>query len=297
MRSFRKRLSAILMISLLTTGFCAAETVPKQVLSTQIDTLNQMTIEIDISGNRAPAIIDSAATIFMLDNALLDVDPDGQNDRVDILGLDGIDEYNTVKYGPVTIGETTLFNVRAAMNDRRDFIGHRSIVPLNAIPGRTVDFNFYENEILFGDGRPERQPRAHIISRLKFEEINGLPFVNVKLNGKRGRALIDTGSSATFINSVFADVAEAETDEDKTRYLLGTAFAGVGIKVVKGKHFRIGAHEMTNFNMLVADPFLFEHLGLQDEPTMLIGLDSLKRFRMQFDRKKRIIILGHDPTH
>ena len=296
MRPFLRLLSVLVITSLLTTSHSAAETVPKQVLSTQIDTLNQMTIEIDISGNRAPAIIDSAATIFMLDNSLLSLDPDGQKDRIEILGLDGIDEYNMVKYGPVTIAETTLLDVRAAMNDRRNFIGHRSIVPLNAIPGRTVDFNFYENEILFGDGKPERQPRNHIVSRLKFEEINGLPFVKVKLNGKRGRALIDTGSSATFINSVFAEAAGAETDEDKTRYLLGTAFAGVGIKVVKGESFRIGAHEMENFNMLVADPFLFEHLGLQDEPMMLIGLDSLKRFRMQFDRKKKIIILGLDPT-
>lgn len=43
--------------------------------------------------------------------------------------------------------------------------------------------------------------------------------------------------------------------------------------------------------MVVADPAMFDNLGLRDEPAMLLGLDLLSLFRVQIDRRRGYIFL------
>lgn len=43
--------------------------------------------------------------------------------------------------------------------------------------------------------------------------------------------------------------------------------------------------------MIVADPALFDDLGLQQEPLMLLGIDYLSKFRVQIDRKRNSLLL------
>ena len=268
---------------------------PKDQIDLSIDADDRMTITLKVGEKAVPAVLDTAATYFMVDHKVLnDFNSRPLDSPVDILGMDGLKEYPRTEVGPMMTGQTPLGTVSAAVNSRSSFIGHRTIVPLSALPGRTVDFEFPANKITFYDRRPERQARDNVVSRIKYDEIGGLIFVPVRLNGKTGRALIDTGSDVTYVNSAFAEHARAKLDMEKTRRLIGTASLGVQVKVFRARRFKLGAHTMSGFDILAADPPLFDHLGLQDQPTMVIGLDLLRQFHLQIDRASKVARFGRE---
>ncbi len=285
--------ACLMAASLLWPDFANAD--PKDQLSVNVDEEDRMTITLKVGEKNVPAVLDTAATFFMVDHSVLnDFNSRPLDSPVDILGMDGVKEYPTTQIGPLVTGNTSLGTVNAAVNSKSRFIGHRTIVPLKALPGRSVDFNFEANTIKFYDRKPERQSRDNIVSRIKYEEIDGLLFVPVRLNGKPGRALIDTGSDVTYVNSAFAEASRAKLDMDKTRRLIGIASAGVQVRVFNAKRFKIGSHRMRAFDILAADPPLFQHLKMENEPMMVIGLDLLREFHLQIDRSDELVLLGRE---
>lgn len=289
------RISIILNAAMLATaGFAAGE--PNDGIDVRIDSEDRMTITLNVAGEDVPAVLDTAATFFMIDRKVLDEANSRPLDSpVEVLGMDGFREYPSTRIGPLMTGATDLGTVEAAVNSRVGFAGHRTIVPLTALPGRSIDFDFQQNRIEYYDRRPAQQGRDNVVTRLKYEDLDGLLFVPVRLNGKLGRALIDTGSDVTYVNSVYARSANARLEPEKTRLLFGTANMNVDVKVFSAKRFKIGAHRMSNFDILAADPPVFEHLGVADQPMMVIGLDLLREFRMQIDRQDGVVLLGRAP--
>jgi len=251
-----------------------------------------MTVMVSIDGEDEPAILDTAATYMLIDkSALTDSNSRPLDDQVEIVGMNGKELYPTAQVGPVSIGGVALGQMNAAVNSRTQFTGHRTILPLSAIETQSIDFDFQNNQIEFYNHRP-RQPKNNVVTRVKYEEQDGLIFIPVKLNGKRGRALIDTGSDVTYVNNAFAKKAGAKLEEQKTRILFGTSKFGVDVKVFSARRFQLGSHSMRRFDILAADPPVFEHLGIADEPTMVIGLDFLREFRFQIDRKYKSVLFG-----
>ena len=198
-----------------------------------------------------------------------------------------------VQVGPLSVGDERLGSVEAAVNSKGRFIGHRSVLPLNAFKVQSIDFDFRNNRIEFYDRRPI-QPLRNITTRIKYQDESGLIFVPVKLNGKKGRALVDTGSDVTYVNTAFARLSGAKAEPEKTRRLIGTANHGVEVRVFSANRFQLGSHVMRRFDILAADPPLFEHLGVAEDPVMVIGLDFLREFRVQIDRKNTVILFGRE---
>jgi len=47
-----------------------------------------------------------------------------------------------------------------------------------------------------------------------------------------------------------------------------------------------------DFEILSADSAVFGYVGRSDQPTMVLGMDYLKHFRLQIDREKQEMIFG-----
>jgi hypothetical protein len=112
------------------------------------------------------------------------------------------------------------------------------------------------------------------------------------MNGVTGLALIDTGSSISYVNSRFADDAGAKPNIEKTQILQGVSGKGIPVRVATARKFTLGAHRVSGPDLIVADPPLFAHLGLAEEPAMVLGLDYLSIFRVQLDRRRGYLVLG-----
>jgi predicted aspartyl protease len=121
---------------------------------------------------------------------------------------------------------------------------------------------------------------------------DGLIFVGVRINGEKGRALIDTGSNLSYVNSAFARLAGMGRNEQRTKVLLGATGDSAPVWIGRAREIKLGGFSVDRFNVLVSDPVLLDEIGLRDEPVMVIGLDVLTQFRVQIDRKRQRFVLA-----
>ncbi len=272
------------------------------VIPFQISDLEHMMVPIEINGTTlSTGVVDTAATFPMIDGrtALRSgvTAPDAASPRVNILGVNGTKEYPIVRLNSLKAGNVRLNAVEAAYSRDLDIPGAAAnILPASAFPGDILEFDFRARKISAYDGPPDRQ-RDDVYDILSYKLDGGLMFVTVRINGRKGRALIDTGSNLTYVNSVFADLAELKTNPEKTQLLQGATGGDQSIRVATARKVRMGDFHFNDADLFVSDPELFRLLGIEKEPIMVIGLDLLSVFKVQIDRRRgrMVFILPDTP--
>jgi predicted aspartyl protease len=253
-----------------------------------------MVVPLRINGSaEAVGVIDTAATYAMIDGATASAAgvPPPDELSVNVLGLEGPQIFPVVHVDSLSTGNTRIEAFPAALSRRIAVAGIHNVVPLTALEGDVVDFDFDEGRVLVYDGRPDRSTGLSS-SRMRMHFRQGLWFAEVKMNGVKGLALIDTGSSISYVNSRFAEAAGAKPNDEKTQTIRGITGGNVAIRVATARKFTLGNHRVTGPDLVVADPALFTHLGMADEPAMVLGLDYLSIFRVQLDRRRGYLVLG-----
>ena len=201
------------------------------------------------------AVIDTAATYAMIDGATASaagVSPPAEL-SVNVLGLDGLQLFPVVYVSSLSAGNTHIGAFPAALSRRIAVDGVHNVLPLAALEGDVVDFDFDEGRVLIYNGRPDRSTRL-LSSRLKMHFRQGLWFAEVKLNGVKGLALVDTGSSISYVNSQFAEAAGAKPNDEKTKTIRGITGGNVAIRVATARKFTLGQHRVTGPDLIVSDP-------------------------------------------
>ncbi len=242
------------------------------------------------------AVVDTGATVAILDHrtaAHAGIEKPLGEEMVHIIGLGGVDAFPLIQIDRAQLGATELTAVRAAYNTEFLFPGARNILPADSLPHRVLDFDFKRNELLAYNRRPLRVSDA-TTSRLDIQTIRKLPFIEVKLNGRRGIALIDTGANVSFVNSVFAQTAARGRDAIQAIELAGATGNISTIRVLSSRKFTLGDFKIDHYQVVVADPEFIRLYGLQDQPVMVLGLDILAHFRLQIDRERNEVLLSRD---
>ncbi|PKP80265.1 MAG: hypothetical protein CVT79_15505 [Alphaproteobacteria bacterium HGW-Alphaproteobacteria-18] len=240
-----------------------------------------------------PAIIDTAATIAMIDGraaqrAGIDAPP-ADEIRVPVFGLLGQREFPLIRIGSISNDNVWVLQLAAAYNNREPMPGASLVIPAVSFGGDVLDFDFPAGRFSVYDGRPQNSSGNSGRGSLTIE--GGLMFTDISINGVKGRALIDTGSPFSFINSEMARAAKAQRDDDKTQRLQGATGGSLAVSVASVKRLSVARFNISRLNMVIADPAMFDDLGLRDEPVMLLGLDLLSLFRVQIDRRRGHLIL------
>jgi len=267
------------------------------VIPFQISDLEHMQIPLEINGTTiTTGVVDTAATFPMIDGRIAlrsgVIAPDATTPRVSILGVNGAKDYPIVRLGSVKAGNVRLNAVEAAYSRDLDIPGTAAnILPASAFPGDILEFDFRTRKISVYDGRPDK-PENALYDTIPYELDGGLMFVSIRINGRKGRALIDTGSNLTYVNSVFADLSGLKTNPEKTQLLQGATGGDQSMRVATARRVRLGDFNFENADLFVSDPELFRLLGISEEPVMVIGLDLLSEFRVQIDRRRSRMVLS-----
>lgn len=209
--------------------------------------------------------------------------------QIAVLGMGGIEDRPLIEVGHLQIAGISFEAMPAALQTRNWFPGPQNVLPVTAFEGRTVDFDFQRRHISLYDGAPRRVYNRR--SKLELRAIDGIYFAKVQLNKRTGWAMIDTGSNITYVNSAFADVAGGRRQEQDIT-LTGVTDGEETARTLRVSRLDLGRHGVEDFEVLVADPPIFEHLGFSEEPAMILGLDALVGFRVQIDRERRQLILS-----
>lgn len=250
----------------------------------------RLMISTTINGQFAKALIDTGATIPLIDHAHFEADAQSWDKmpQADILGVGGRRNYPLTTLNELKIGTDRWSNLKVAINRENRLPAAQSILPLNLFRYRVVDFDFADQKLHLYDDRPRHVTNA-VRSKLKYEMVNGLMFVNVSINGVSGKALIDTGSDVTFTTPSYSQAAKGRIDEDETQRIRGSDLSASTAEIHRFRDFRIGKSKLAKVQLPVLDTELFQTLGIRDKYGMVIGMDFLQHFRMQIDREKQEI--------
>ncbi len=288
------RLAQATMAAMCLASSLAAHASERQSIPFNFDMHGNIVVPLTLNDNTAAiGVIDTAATYAMIGLATAKragvAPPDAS--MVNVLGLEGPQAYPIVYLDSIAAGNCRFTDVAAALNQRIEVVGVKNVVPLTVLEGDVVDFDFVERRVLIYDGRPDSN-FTKTISHLPMHQISGLWFAEVKLNGRKGLALIDTGSSVSYINSRFAADADMKPNVEETQLLQGITGNGIDVRVATGRKIQLGKHSVSRPDLIVADPPLFEHLSMVDTPAMVLGLDYLSNFRVQLDRRRNFLVLS-----
>lgn len=278
---------AIAIVTFLVPEAIATE--QKQLLLEE-NTRKRPVTEISVNGQTSSALLDTGATIALINDDLfpdLEAAPI-EADETRVLGLGGHRSYPIARLPSLSAGSDTWTDVRVAVNTGNRFPVRHNILPLNIFDEAIVDFDFQNDRVLLYDGRPKPVRRGRT-TRLRYRESEGLIFVDVRINGVKGLALIDTGADVSFTNPAFAQASKARMDEDETHRIRGSDQAMQTASIYAFRNMRFAGSRVSRFDAPVLETDLFSELGFADQPMMLLGMDFLQHYRMQIDRDRKRI--------
>jgi len=249
--------------------------------------------DVSINGTPTSALLDTGATIALIDHDFFgdDTAPEIGVEETLILGVGGHRFYPTARLENLRIDSHSWSDLNVAVNAERRFPIEQSVLPISLFEESVVDFDFKNNQVLLYDGRPKRTGRQ-TPPRMRYSEIQKLIFVEIEINGARGKALIDTGAQVSFVNPQFAERSNAKPSVEDTKRVRGSDLSNQIASIYKFKEFEIGDYEIARFKLLVLDTDLFDQLGFGDGPMMVLGMDVLKHSRLQIDRKRQRISIS-----
>lgn len=285
---------AAVLVCLLATFALEAQANKRVIVPFKFSDQNHMLVPISINDHQTTGVLDTAATIAMIDSrsAMLGgiKPPNRDAPSAIVRGIAGVSEYQIVHIGSIKAGSAELGEVDAAFNPNFDLSGAASnILPFSVFPGDVVEFDFSRMQISSYNGRPDN-PETDNIQRIRYIEDRGLLFAEIRINGKKGRALVDTGANVSYVNSAFEELANMRSNAEKARMVVGATTGDAPIRVATAR-VQLGGFHFNHVDLFVVDTEFFTDFGLNEEPVMVLGLDLLSAFRVQFDRRKNRMIL------
>ena len=281
-------ISIAVLIGLWVSITAGAHATEERTLVLQQSLKNRPYTVVSINGTETYALLDTAATIALIDNEFVLPDETGTygGEHARIIGLGGKREFPIASLDTLRAGTETWLDLRVAVDTESRFPIRRSVLPISIFETNIVDFDFTNRRVHLYDGRP-RRVTGGTKSSVKYSDVNNLIFLPIEMNGVRGTALIDTGADLSFVNQRFADVANARLDEERTKILQGIDLAKNWASIHQFRRLEFGDHFFKRLTLPVVTTDLFTELGFEaDEPMMVMGMDLLSHFRMQVDRKR-----------
>lgn len=288
-----KLTSLIAMLALLPViALLPAEAVQKQTIPFEITPSGHLVVKMEVNGSlETIAVLDTGATFPIIHHhtakAAAIAEPQAGR-LINIMGLGGVEAYPVVDVATALLGDLVIQNFEAAYNVRFYNPGRGNVIPASSLPYRVLDFDFRNRKIEAYDSKP-RRVRASISSDIPIERISGLPFIRIKVQGKDALALIDTGSSVTMVNPIFASRFSRSDEEVRTLEIINAAEEVNVYKILSARTVRLGDFRIRKIEAFIIDPPILELTGIHDEPVMIIGLDLLSQFRLQFDREEEVL--------
>lgn len=248
---------------------------------------------VTINGRTTAALLDTGATIALVDDDLLSYEPtESDSFETRVLGIGGQRLFPVTEISSLRAGARSWYGMRVAVNTKDEFPVQQTILPTSMFQSSIVDFDFRNAKVELYDGYPRFVPDARR-SAISYIAHEGLIFIPVRINGVRGKALIDTGASVSFVNPRFAERARGVRRIEEEQDLQGSDLERNRVQIYRLRRLQFGENHVSKFDIPVLETDMFSTLGFGDEPMMVMGMDLLEHFRFQLDQKRQRIVLLH----
>src|SRR6186713_1613805 len=243
-------------------------------------------------------IIDTGANRSVLSQTLATRLGLAQSGEGVVHSVDGAELAKLVNVESLSFGALRLSGGDTPVLDGPMLDGEHGLLGVDGMAGRLlhVDFTNHCVEIYESGAQLPMQGWKSVPARIRF---GSLLMVPGEIMGVHVNVLIDTGSDISLANQKFRDALRgvaARTIE----YHNGHAFT-FGRPIVLAQRvwtprLRIGSTVVDRVKAYIGDFHVFDFWGLQDEPTVLIGMDVLARSReMAIDYEHAVVYFRKRP--
>jgi predicted aspartyl protease len=243
-------------------------------------------------------IIDTGANRSVLSQALatrLGLVPSGEGV---VHSIDGSELATLVNVESLSFGALRLSRGDTPVLDGPLLDGQHGLLGVDGMAGRLLHIDFTKQCVQIYE-RAAQMPLQGWLSapaRLRF---GSLLLVPGEIMGVQVNVLIDTGSDISLANQNFRDALRGVAAR-RIQYHNGRAFT-FGRPIVLEQSvwtpsLRLGRTIIDGVKAYIGDFHIFNFWGLQDEPTILIGMDVLVRSReMAIDYERGVVYFRERP--
>lgn len=266
--------------------------------------LGRMTVPVNLNGQGPFRFaIDTAASASVISRELanaMSLPLAGQLDMHSVLGLERVD---SVTANDLASGALSRRNVRLAVGAREGLAGLDGLLGMDLLAEQRLVMQFRgQSQTRINRSRMDPDgflgaPRSRVnFTPQRLVEAPRLLVMPAIVRGQAVSAVIDTGAQVSLINPVLAERANAQP------FVTRTAETGRAVQSPTGRQATAEAMVVTAVHfddvvidrlaVLMGDFHIFRHLGLADEPAMLLGVDVLGAFdRVVIDLKRGELIM------
>ena len=233
-----------------------------------------------------PMVLDTAANFGVLPPTAKDtlVGSDANLKTINVQGAVGSSQLELLVAGTTKVGSSEVPQLTYVLKDMR---------PLQAQDGRDlgiighgflsqhcVAFDFKQNVLSLS---PAQCSDAAVAGLRQADFYIEEDFVKLKtsFNGQTVDAILDTAAPSSYVNrALFNTLDVAALEQDVARGLNDESVAKNKIGSVS---YLLGDVEITDRDMFVSDMPVFAHLGYEDKPVLLLGINYFKGNKLILD--------------
>lgn len=271
----------------------SSEVVPSltdQVVLTA-DRYRRLTVPVTIQGQGPfQFMIDTGAQATVITRTLADRLGLGDRRMATLVGMASRRETEIVGITDLQLGSRNFYIQTAPLVEAMHIGGADGILGLDSLQNQRVLFDFTEASLHVADAEEQTTNRGFDIVVKARQKLGQLIITEAMLDGVRVAVIVDTGAQGSLGNPELARRLRS------ARALGQTSMTDVNGQDLVGDVRMVGelalqSARLRNFAIMFADSPVFKALGLDDRPTLVLGMSELQVFkRVAIDFRTRRVL-------
>ena len=266
--------------------------IDSEIVDLDEDRAERMTVPVSIEGKGPFAfVIDTGAERTVISRRIADKLALEDEDPAALMSIAGTSMVDMVYVPSLTLGQKS-YNGLISPVLAAQHIGADGILGLDGLQDQRILFDFVLNQIFIENADEERsRPVSREIVVTAKRRSGQLIFTDATISGLKVNVIVDTGAQISIGNAVLQKrLLRRAKEYGDDKLLIAVTGDTLGVEFGRIRDFRIGRARFDSLSVAFADAPPFERFDLDDKPTLLIGMDVLRKFdQVAIDFPKRKI--------
>lgn len=263
-----------------------------EIVNIDEDRAERMTVPVSIEGKGPFSfVIDTGAERTVISRKIADNLALEDEEPARLMSIAGTSIVDMVFVPSLTLGRKSYGGLISPVLSAQH-IGADGILGLDGLQDQRILFDFLANQIIIEDAEHARElPRSREIVVTAKRRSGQLIFTDATISGVEVNVIIDTGAQVSIGNMALQKRLRKRARElGDENLLIAVTGETLGVEFGKVREFRIGRARFASLLVAFADAPPFERFGLANKPTLLLGMDVLRKFdQVAIDFPKRKI--------
>lgn len=252
---------------------------------------SRLTVPVTIQGHGPfRFMIDTGAQATVVSRSLADRLELGGREKATLVGMASRMPTETVGIPDVRLGSRNFYIRTAPLVEAANLGEADGILGVDSLQHQRVLFDFEDRSLHVADAEELGGNRGFDIVVKAREKLGQLIITEADLDGVKVAVIVDTGAQGSLGNDLLLEKLRRAKALDDTA-LTDINGVQVGGKMRIGRELVLGRAQIRNFPITFVESPVFQALGLDKRPTLVLGMSELHLFRrVAIDfRAKRVL--------